>query len=304
MKTFYLLISSLLKKYKKEDIFLRSSQYLGHSYKEIDIVNVEKIDNNIDNVKSLEIMTYFFGLLGSKSPLPNYILDKFSKNYDDNNGFSLFFDFFNNHFLWLLYESFTTRSYPRSFKHSLDDRISEIFLHLLGIHNKDIAKEYLPFASLVANIRKPKLYIEKVLEHNFNLKSKIHIIENVPQKIFIEYKQQQTLGISNNALGKSFILGSYIVSHQNKINILIDDISYQEALDYLPHQVKFNKLKESIIFLTNNEFSVDMILGIQYSKKMHSVLGDPSYAKLGYAKVLGKSLLDSKNYFWRIKLCD
>lgn len=299
-RTFYLLLSSLLKKYNKDDIFLRSSQYLGHPYRELN----NDINAKNNNQDFIEVVTYFFGLLGSKSPLPNYILDKFSKNQDDDNGFSLFFDFFNNHFLWLLYESITLRSYARSFKYSLDDRVSNIFLQLLGLHNKNTAKEYLPFAPLILSLRKPKLYIEKVLEHNFNLKSKINIIENIPQKIYIDDIQQNSLGLSNNILGKSCILGNTIVSYQNKIAVLINNISYQEALDYLPYQVNFNKLKESITFLTNNEFSIDLILGIQYSIKMHFVLGDKTYAKLGYAKILGKSTFDSKNYFWRIKLCD
>ncbi len=308
--SFYTLISSLLNTYNKEQIFLRTSQSLGHSYKEIDsipqILQNEQYNEIKQDVDFIEIITYFFGLLGNQSPLPNYILDKFSKNQDDGVGFSLFFDFFNNHFLWLLYESATLRSYSRSFKSTLDDRISQILFNLLGLQDKNLAKEYFPFAPLILSLRRPKHYIEKVLQHNLKLTSKIEIIENIPQQIPITHSQQNILGKKNNILGINIVLGNITLSYENKILILISDIPYYESLLFLPKQIKYNKLKDNITFLTNNTLSADVKLHIKYHKKMHFIFGDKTSARLGFGILGDIEFMKNKetHYIWYIHLCE
>lgn len=336
--TFYTLLTSLLNTYSKEQIFLRTSQSLGHAYKEIDIPTIQENENNHYNLshdsnhtketfyshshneqslptyiqtcnsdkdsdKFVEVMTYFFGLFGANSPLPNYILDKFANIQDDHEGFSLFFDFFNNHFLWLLYESAALRNYPRSFRSTLDDRISQILLSLLGLRDTNLAKEYLPFAPLILSLRKPKSYIEQVLQHHLKLHCRVEIIENIPQQIPIIQSQKNILGHYNNILKENFVLGSTSLSHQNKIRIALHNISYYEALLFLPAQEKYNKLKESIIFLTNNTLSVDIALHTKYHKKMHYVLGDNTCAKLGFG-ILGdmSHTLPQSYYVWLMSL--
>ena len=348
--SFYTLVRSLLHTYTREQIFLRTSQSLGHTYKEIDVPIIQERDSRIhndthlspqstqdthtttnntkhtqkslesnptqallshtqtpseDSQKFIEVMTYFFVLLGNQSPLPNYILDKFANNQDDNEGFSLFFDFFNNHFLWLLYESATLRNYPRSFSQTLDDRISQIVLALLGLHDIHLAKEYLPFAPLVLSLRRPKPYIERVLQYNLKLTSKVEIIENIPQQIPILPSQKNILGQCNNTLSKHFVLGSTSLSYQNKICIALHNVSYYEALLFLPTQTKYNKLKESIIFLINNTLSVDVSLHTKYHKKMHLVLGDKTCARLG-CSILGDMAhtQPQSHYIWLIPLCE
>ena len=299
--TFYHTIKTFLLTHKKHQIFLRTGKSLGHAYKEIEIIaqndneTLLKATDSADNTTSLndqhencvEIKANFFGLFGSSSPLPNYILDKFARNEDSGNGFSLFFDFLNNHILWLLYESMSLRNYHRSFNDNLNDRISHIFLKILGFNNATNAKEYLPFSSLILSQRRPKPYIEKILQYNFNLNNRISIIENISQQIPINITQQNALGIRNTILGKNFLLGKTICSHQNKILLDIKDLQYHEALAYFPNQIQFNRLKESIAFLTNNVFAVDLRLNIQYSSKMNFILGNLANAKLGFGLLLG-----------------
>lgn len=313
ISTFYHTIKRFLLTHKKHQIFLRTGKSLGHAYREIDVIAqndneahlkaTDSIDNeaNLDikdstnNQTSLndqhencvEIKANFFGLFGSSSPLSNYILDKFSRNEDSGNGFSLFFDYLNNHVLWLLYESISLRNYHRSFNEDLNDRISLIFLKILGFNNAENAKEYLPFSPLILSSRRPKPYIEKVLQQNFNLNNRISIIENIPQQIPINITQQNILGTQNTILGKNFLLGKTICSHQNKILLNIKDLHYHEALAYFPNQIQFNRLKESISFLTNNEFAIDLRLNIKYSSQMNFILGNLANAKLGFCLLLG-----------------
>ncbi|MBT0795001.1 type VI secretion system baseplate subunit TssG, partial [Campylobacter lari] len=52
----------------------------------------------------------------------------------------------------------------------------------------------------------------------------------------------------------------------------------------------YKELKESILFLTNNEFCVDLYLKIIFNKRMLFNLGNHSHSKLGWGKILGKKI--------------
>ena len=291
--TFHKLLHKLLKKYDKRDIFLRTNKSLKHPHKEI-----EYIEENKEFL--IEIMVNFMGLQGNTSQLPSYMLDKLSRNEDGGSGWTLFFDFFNHYILWLFFESANLKNYPRSFKKDFSDSISKILFSILGINDREIAKNYLPFAPLLLSASRPKYYIEKVLQSNFNLHNKLYIIENLPHQIFIAPSQKNKLGVKNDVLGKNFILGSKFLSHQSKIGIYIKYIEYHRAIEYLPNQNKHKELKESILFLTNHQFCIDLYLRINHNEKMNFVLGDESVAKLGWGLALGN--LNKKYHLMCVKM--
>lgn len=282
--SFYKLLCELLKKYNKEEIFLRTNKSLKHPNKEVESLNFSQSEKDF----LVQIMVNFMGLQGSTSQLPNYMLDKLSRKEEGDMGWTLFFDFFNHHILWLFYEIVGIKTYSKSFKADFDDTISKILFAILGINDKEVAKKYLPFAPLLLSLRRPKHHIEKVLQSNFNLKGKLSIIEYIPHQITISKKQQNELGRKNHILGKNVLLGKTFLSHQSKIAIYIQDIDYAQALEYLPNEAKFKELKESIIFLTNDEFCVDLYLKVNISPRMHFTLGDKAQAKLGWGLILGK----------------
>lgn len=293
--SFYKLLHKLLKKYDKNEIFLRTNNSLKHPHKEIEYVEKDK-------EFLIEIMVNFMGLQGNTSQLPSYMLDKLSKNDDGGYGWSLFFDFFNHYILWLFFESTRLKNYPRSFSKDFSDSISKMLFSMLGINDTKIAKKYLPFAPLLLSSSRPKYYIQRVLQNNFNLHNKLYIIENLPHQILIAPIQKNKLGIKNNILGKNFILGNTFLSHQSKIGIVIKDISYEQALGYMPRGHKYSELKESILFLTNHQFCVDLYLKINHSNKMSLILGNQSAANLGFGLVLGN--FKEKPYYMHLKLCE
>ena len=292
--SFYRLIKKALNNYVKNDIVLRNSSKLGHPNKEIEYVR----PNNEEKKNFLEIMVNFMGLYGSSSQLPSYMLDKFSRS--DNENWKLFFDFFNNYLLWIFFESVSMQNYPKSFKKDFSDRISTILFNILGIDEKEVARSYLPFAPLLLSLRRPKLQIQRVLEYNFNLNNKLFILENIPHQVVIEPKQRSYLGKLNNRLSKNFILGKKALDYQSKMAIYINGINYDEAIKYFPKGQKYDKLKQSVIFLTNNEFAVDLYINIKYSPKMNLKLGDDSHSKLGYGSIIGKDKKGSYLMFFRL----
>lgn len=286
--SFYKLIKRVLKFHSKDDVVLRNNAALAHPIKEIDYAALEGSGQEA----FMQIMLNFMGLSGSSSQLPSYMLDKFSRS--GNEDWKLFFDFFNNCLLWIFFEVVSLKGYPMSFKSDFSDRISKILFDMLGINNKQIAKAYLPFAPLILSLRRPKIYIQRVLEYNFNLKNKLFIIENIPHQIIIAPKQRSYLGRLNHTLKENFVLGKKVQGHQSKIAVYIKDIGYNEACKYFPGAQKFNELRDSVVFLTNNEFAVDLYIKIRYSKQMSLRLGDKTHSKLGFASVLHRE--DKSSY--------
>ncbi|MCI2236790.1 type VI secretion system baseplate subunit TssG [Helicobacter sp. 14348-15] len=286
--SFHKLLKKLLQNHSKKEIFLRANKQLKHPNKEIEEIKFNPQDKEF----LIQVIINFMGLHGINSHLPSYMLDKLSRNEDNNEGWTLFFDFFNHYILWIFFEVVNLKNYPRAFQNDFSDSISKILFSMLGITDKNIARKYLPFSPLLLSLRRPKYYIEKVLQSNFNLHNKLSILENIPHRILIAKSQQNKLGIKNHILGKNFILGNKFLSYQNKIAILIQGIEYQEAIEYLPKREKHTDLKNSVMFLTNNEFCVDLYIKINYSDKLLFVLGDQSTAKLGWGKLLGKPKKD------------
>ena len=286
-KYFYKTIKNLLKEYKKDEILFRANSSLGHPNKEIESIT-DYNTNEIHKKLSLEIMRNFLGIQGASSQLPSYMLEKLSANNDGGDGWSLLFDFFNNYITWIFYDVVSMNSYAKSFDINFNDKISAILLSFLGIKNKDIAKTYLPFAPLIVNLRRPKKQIERILQTTFNLQERLTIIENLPHQIPINSSQQNYLGIKNCQLGNNFITGKAVFSYQTKIGILIENLDYDEALNFFPTGSKFKVLKKSIAFLTNDEFAIDLYLKINYKPKMALKLGK-SGVRLGWGSTLGKS---------------
>ncbi|MCC3146652.1 type VI secretion system baseplate subunit TssG, partial [Campylobacter jejuni] len=282
--SFFKLIKKLEKDYGRKNIFLRTNKSLKHPNKDIEKIIFSEHEQSV-----IELFINFMGLHGVSSQLPSFMLDKLSRNEDDDQGWTLFFDFFNHYLLWIFFDVISLKNYPRSFNENFKDSISKILFSMLGIKEYDIAKKYLPFAPLLLSLRRPKTHIERVLQVNFKLKDKLSIIENLPHQILISNSQKNNLGIKNNILGNNFILGDKFISYQNKIAIYIKDISYQEAVKFMPNGTKHDDLKNSIMFLTNNEFCVDLYLKINYSSEMKFVLGEENTAKLGWAKILGNT---------------
>lgn len=282
--SFFSCIQELLKRYKKEKIFLRVNSSIGFPNREIQKV--------VEGENWCEVFVNFMGLQGSSSDLPSYILDLLVKNDDGSEGWSLYFDFFNNHILWLFYDVVSQKSYARAIEKNFEDRISKILFALLGFRSgSELAKTYLRFSPLIINCVRSKKYIESILQEAFGLQDRLKIIENIPHQTPISFKQRNRLGKANSRLGVNFMLGKTSLTYQTKIGILIEDLWYQEALEFFPIGRNYKILKEIMEFLTKNEFAIDLYLKIKFSHQMLFRLGGG--VKLGWGSILGEKKGDS-----------
>ena len=76
----------------------------------------------------------------------------------------------------------------------------------------------------------------------------------------------------------------------------------KRRLNFFPKKENYEKLQESLAFLTNNEFVADLYIKINYSPKMQLRLGKKgSYSKIGF----GARLQNNKEMsnFVKFRLC-
>lgn len=270
-------IQELLKRYKREEIFLRAHSSLGFTYNEIYKV--------IEKEGGCEVFVNFLGLQGGSSELPSYILDLLAKNDDGGEGWSLYFDFFNNHLLWLLYDVMVQKNYAKAIQEDFKDTISKILFSLLGFRGgEERARAYLRFSPLLINPIRSKKHVQKVLQEAFGLQDRLRIVENLPHKTPIAPKQRNKLGGANSKLAVNFILGKTSLSYQTKIGIVIENLQYHEAVEFFPTGQKYKALKDIVEFLTQNEFAIDLYL--KFIPELIFRLGEG--ARLGWGSTLGE----------------
>ncbi len=97
--SFFKLIKKLEKDYGRKNIFLRTNKSLKHPNKDIEKIIFSEHEQSV-----IELFINFMGLHGVSSQLPSFMLDKLSRNEDGDQGWTLFFDFFNHYLLWIFFD--------------------------------------------------------------------------------------------------------------------------------------------------------------------------------------------------------
>lgn len=175
--SFFKLIKKLEKDYGRKNIFLRTNKSLKHPNKDIEKIIFSEHEQSV-----IELFINFMGLHGVSSQLPSFMLDKLSRNEDGDQGWTLFFDFFNHYLLWIFFDVISLKNYPRSFNENFKDSISKILFSMLGIKEYDIAKKYLPFAPLLLSLDDLKHTLKEFYKSILNLRINYQLLKIYPIK--------------------------------------------------------------------------------------------------------------------------
>jgi len=248
---------------------------------------------SIKNENTIQLQTNFFGLSGSQSPLPGYILEQVA----NENEFSvrrLFFDFFNNRLLNLTYRIWRKYRYYVRFQKEAQDKFSSQLFSLVGLADPDMRGEtpinwckMLAYSGALASRSRSPQVVAGILSHCFDLDD-VSIQEWVKRRVLIQSEQKIQLGIKNSEIGRSTVIGDSVLDVKGKFIIQIKSLSREQFSDFLPQGKEFLSLCRLMEFIMREQMSYDLELELNKGEAPSLVLGC-NETSLGWSSFLGKT---------------
>jgi len=230
-----------------------------------------------------ELEVNFWGLNGSSGTLPFHYSELITQRIR-NNDYALrdFIDIFNHRSLSLFYKAWQKHR-PWLQHPSKDSPISKyqtnhhqaILKGLAGLSGERNASfnkhegawlNYSGFAS--ARICSASM-LKQTINHHFGLSVRINEFkgqwERMPADVRTRLADRKSNGM-NNALGVSALLGTRCWNAQNRFEVEIVEIEYDQFMTFSPGSEKLNALYELIKFKVGTELDFDLTLKVQKNK--------------------------------------
>jgi type VI secretion system protein ImpH len=230
-----------------------------------------------------ELEVNFWGLNGSSGTLPFHYSELITQRIR-NNDYALrdFIDIFNHRSLSLFYKAWQKHR-PWLQHPSKDKAISKYKINhhqailkglagLSGEKNASFNKpegawlNYSGFAS--ARICSAST-LKQTINHHFGLNVQINEFkgqwESMPADVRTRLADRKSNGMNNN-LGVSALLGARCWNAQNRFEVEIVEIEYEQFMTFSPGSEKLNALYELIKFKVGTELDFDLILKVNKNK--------------------------------------
>ena len=230
-----------------------------------------------------ELEVNFWGLNGSAGTLPFHYSELITQRMR-NNDYALrdFIDIFNHRSLSLFYKSWQKHR-PWLQHPSKDEVVSkykvnhhqEILKGLTGLsgeHNASFNKPegaWLNYAGFASARICSASTLKQAINHHFDLSVRINEFkgqwEHMPADVRARLADRKSNGM-NNVLGVSALLGARCWNAQNRFEVEIVEIEYEQFMTFSPGSEKLNALYELIKFKVGTELDFDLVLKVQKSK--------------------------------------
>ena len=237
----------------------------------------------INDKQQTELEVNFWGLNGSSGTLPFHYSELISQRLRNNDhALKDFVDIFNHRSLSLFYKAWQKHR-PWLKQPGKDEALSkyhvnhhqEILKGLTGLSGEKNASfnkpegawlNYPGFAA--ARVSSPSM-LKQAIHHHFDLTVDIKEFkgqwETMPTDVRSQLADRKSNGM-NNALGVNALLGSRCWNAQNRFEIEIIDIEYEQFMTFSPGSEKLNALYQLIKFKVGTELDFDLTLKVQKNK--------------------------------------
>ncbi len=256
-----------------------------------DIDFIEQFEHQGQGYTRIEVN--FLGLHGSSSPLPVSYTEKLAGRDEEDNPVKLFFDFFHNRYISLIYQVWKKYHYHYQYQSGAQDPFSSRMLHLLGLSSViqeaeaadlDRAKLLSYVNQLSTRSRSPKL-ISGIVAHYFNL-PKVYIEEWVYRRVEIHQTQRNQLNRSNCTLGLNYHLGKSIPDLVGKFNLCIEGVDFDTYRQFLVGEESYKILVGLMRFILRDPLAWDLKIAVELDSVPKNSLGHQN--SLGQTFWLGK----------------
>ncbi|MEM6762429.1 MAG: type VI secretion system baseplate subunit TssG [Pseudomonadota bacterium] len=229
----------------------------------------------------LAVAVQFLGLLGPQGAMPLSVTDEaYHWTLNDDDAFARFLDIFNNRFIQLFFRAWadarpiTHRDRPQ------DDRFlryvgAPVGLGLSGDKPpadgsvSGLAKA--AYAGLLAARVKSASRLRSFLGGLFHVD--VEVEEFVPTALTLAPDDQSRLGGANSGLGVDIMLGSTVLTFDEKVRIRVIVTSLEEYESFLPSGPNAERLADAINFYLGDELDWDVELALPTALAPPTTLG-------------------------------
>ncbi|MEM0907219.1 MAG: type VI secretion system baseplate subunit TssG [Pseudomonadota bacterium] len=238
--------------------------------------NVGRIEDKGDR---LDIAVKFLGLLGPHGALPLSLTEEahfWSLAEDD--AFARFLDIFNNRFIQLFFRAWADARPITHHDRPQTDRFLSYVGAVVGLAVDDqmppgavpaIAKA--GFAGLLSARVKSASRLRAFLAGLFDVE--IEVEEFVPTALTLAEEDQSRLGAANSALGVDLMVGSQVLTFDEKIRIRITVSSLADYQSFLPSGPNAVRLADAVFFYLGDELDWDVELALPTALAPAATLG-------------------------------
>jgi len=253
------------------------------------------------------LTTRFLGFSGSQSPLPGYYLDKMAQEEAQNEeGVKAFLDLFSHRWTQFAYHAWRKYRYYICFRNGGTDIFSQRLYALVGLGNKSVRdklainhSKMLAYAGILATPGRSPDVVANLVSHCFDLPN-VKIENWQLRKVVVESVQQNRLGVRNpktktagyvpgrSVIGVNFTLGSRVPDRSGKFMLLIDNLSMDRYLSFLPDGENHQSLTMFISFLLRDQLAWDLRLCLSPEQAQCMQLGERSRSCIGRTAFVGQ----------------
>ncbi|MGY3572082.1 type VI secretion system baseplate subunit TssG [Vibrio paucivorans] len=237
--------------------------------------------------------TNFFGLTGSQSPLPGFILEQLV-NEEEGGMKRPFLDFFNNRLINLVYRIWRKYRYYIRFSEGAEDQFSAQLFALVGLADPHLRGEtpinwckMLAYSGVLAGRSRSPSVVAGIISHCFELPD-VTIKQWVQRKVLIDEQQKMALGLQNGSLGCDTVIGDSVTDVNGKFTVCIGGLTKERFSDFLPSGKEYQPLCKLVEFILREQMAYDIELKMLEEQTPTMSFNKNSAVALGWTSFLGQ----------------
>lgn len=221
-----------------------------------------------DSDGRLLIYSRFLGLMGPQGALPLTLTEEaFHWQNEHDDAFPRFCDLLNQRFLQLFFRAWADSRPIAQYDRPKNDRFHDYLASLVGIgtptfHNLDAVPDIgkLAYAGLLSSRVTSASRLSDFIAGFFGVT--VEIIEFLPEQLPLDPADQTQLGAANSALGVDCLVGSSVLSFQDRFRIRVFTTDLEQYESFLPRGDMARKLADSVRFYIGDELEWDIELAL------------------------------------------
>ncbi|GAB5377187.1 MAG: type VI secretion system baseplate subunit TssG [Acuticoccus sp.] len=227
----------------------------------------------------IDLAVKFLGLMGPQGALPLALTEEAHFwHLAQDDAFPRFLDLFNNRFLQLFYRAWADARPIAHHDRPQDDRFMAYVGSLVGLGaGVPDTPECVPviaktgFAGLLSARVKSASRLTSFLAGLFDVD--VEVVEFVPTALRLPADDQSQLGAANSRVGIDMVLGSAVLTFDEKVRIRVTVASLADYESFLPTGANAARLADAIAFYLGDELDWDVELALPTALAPATTLG-------------------------------